>query len=281
MRTQRDVVTFANVTKRFDRKDRATKQTHDFFACRDLSFVVRDGEVVSLVGETGSGKSTALALLLGLSAPTSGHVSVLGIDPCNSFRDLRGRLGIVFQDDRLMPWLTALSNVTFGLKVLRTPKHAAAATGREWLARVGLAGFEDAYPHELSGGMRQRVSIARTFAIEPEVLVADEAFSALDEVTASSIREDLLRLIDETRKTTVFVTHSVSEAVATANRVLVFRKPGHVAREFDIPAALAVDQVSDIEEKIRSTLRESHSGESEASDKMHTASADGRVAGPI
>ncbi|TAM88700.1 MAG: ABC transporter ATP-binding protein [Candidimonas sp.] len=210
-----------------------------FCACRGLSFVVHAGETVAIVGETGCGKSTTLAMVLGLQTPSTGTVRVLGLDPFARFDALRGRVGIVFQNDRLLPWRTALENVAFGLEILHLPKEERHRRALAWLERVGLAQFVNSYPHQLSGGMRQRVSIARTFAIEPPLLLADEAFSALDELTAASLRRDLLGLIEETNKTTLFITHSVPEAASLAGRVLVLGRPGHVVHEIDVARMLA------------------------------------------
>ncbi|TCT06764.1 ABC transporter ATP-binding protein [Aquabacter spiritensis] len=221
-------VTFQNVSKRYTQRD------EDFLACRNLNFSVAEGETIAIVGETGCGKSTAMQMLLGLQQPSEGRVQVLGCDPFKEFDALRGQVGIVFQTDRLLPWRTASQNIQFGLQVLRIPKARRRRIAGEWLERLGLSQFADAYPHQLSGGMRQRVAIARTFAIEPRVLLADEAFSALDEITASVIRVDLLRLVREQRTTTIFITHSVPEAAEVAERVLVFGRPGQVVKEVNV-----------------------------------------------
>jgi NitT/TauT family transport system ATP-binding protein len=224
-------VVFEHVGKEFTKSTVRGGSGASFHAVHDLSFTVEPGERVAIVGETGSGKSTALSMLLGLQKPSAGTVRVLGKDPFAEFATLAGRLGIIFQSDRLLPWRTALENASFGLQVLGKSKVGRHRAAGEWLDRLGLDGFHKAYPHELSGGMRQRVAIARTMAIQPEVLVADEAFSALDELTAASVRADLLNLLAETRTTTVFVTHSVSESCEIADRVLVFARPGRIVDE--------------------------------------------------
>jgi NitT/TauT family transport system ATP-binding protein len=269
-------VVFSEVAKSF------AKDGDVFFACRDLSFDLREGEIVAIVGETGCGKSTAMALLLGLQAPTTGTVRVLGMDPFREFDRLKGRIGIIFQNDRLLPWRTALENVAFGLEIQHVGRAEREEKARAWLARVGLGNFVNAYPHQLSGGMRQRVSIARTFAIEPPLLLADEAFTALDELTASALRRDLIGLIGETRKTTLFITHSVPEAAELAERVLVFGRPGHVVHE-----VLAGDMIrsgrsrQDVEEAIRYGLllaRGPRSG-SNGAEATGTAAAERSVAG--
>lgn len=243
------IVTFADVGKVFIRDG------HDFAACSELSFEVLPGEIVAIVGETGCGKSTALSLLLGLQAPTFGSVRVLGVDPFAEFQALKGLVGIVFQNDRLMPWRTAVDNVQFGMEVIGIPKSDRLEKARYWLKRVGLSKFEKSYPHELSGGMRQRVSIARTFALNTPLLLADEAFSALDEITAAALRSDLLSLIGEEKKTTIFITHSVTEASELAQRVLVFAKPGRVIAEINVKEMLAEGRhTSDVAAEIRNNL---------------------------
>jgi NitT/TauT family transport system ATP-binding protein len=221
------VVTFDRVSKTFSRDG------IPFTACAGLTFDIRHGEVVAIVGETGCGKSTALSLLLGLQAPSGGSVRVLGADPFREFQSLKGKVGIIFQNDRLLPWRTALENVAFGLEILHFSKVQRLQKARYWLVRVGLEKFVNSYPHQLSGGMRQRVSIARTFTLNPPLLLADEAFSALDEITAAALKKDLLDLIGEEKKTTIFITHSVSEASELAQRILVFAKPGQVVAEID------------------------------------------------
>lgn len=244
-------IQFRNVDKVFRKHDGSP-----FYACRDLTFEVKRGEIVAIVGETGCGKSTSFNMLLGLQKPDAGEVLVLGKDPFGMVDSLQGLVGIIFQNDRLLPWRTAVENISFGLDIIGVAKNQRLERASQWLERVGLKGFENAYPHELSGGMRQRVSIARAFAIEPEILYADEAFTALDELTAARIRNDLLGLISETNITTVFITHLVPEAVDIAHRILVFGRPGRVIREVDREAELARgNSVSAIEEMVREGLR--------------------------
>ena len=250
------VVVFSNVVKTF------TREGAIFTACSGLSFDVRRGEVVAIVGETGCGKSTALSLLLGLQAPSSGSVRVLGTDPFADFQALKGKVGIIFQNDRLLPWRTATENVAFGVEILHVPKAERLEKARFWLNRVGLGQFMNSYPHQLSGGMRQRVSIARTFALNPELLLADEAFSALDEITAASLRNDLLNLIGEEKKTTVFITHSVTEAAELAERILVFGKPGRVVSEIKARDMLASGRTHlDVASEIRTGLQSARSAQ--------------------
>lgn len=239
-------IRFNGVTKSF-----LGQNGEPFNACHDLSFHVCEGEIVAIVGETGCGKSTSFNMLLGLQKPDQGEIRVFDADPFDEAAALQGVVGIVFQNNRLLPWRTAVQNVAFGLQILRAGEEEGLDASRKWLERVGLKGFEDAYPHELSGGMRQRVSIARAFAIGPRILYADEAFTALDEWTAARIRNDLVGLIRETRITTLFITHSVPEAVDIAQRILVFGRPGRVIREID-GERLRLDgcSVSAIEEEV-------------------------------
>ena len=254
------LVEFKDVVKDF------SKRGHIFRAIDGLSFAINKGERIAIVGETGSGKSTALSLLLGLTKPSDGSVSVLGTDPFTQFNDLAGRIGIIFQSARLLDWRTALDNAAFGLQMLDIDKAERHGLAHEWLVRLGLKDFLHAYPHELSGGMKQRVAIARTMAISPQVLVADEAFSALDEMTAASVRADLLKLIAEEQVTTLFVTHSVPESVALADRVLVFTRPGQVRKIVDVRELRAAGQSDEqIQEDVREGLRDSGAGESTGS----------------
>ncbi len=207
-------------------------------AVKDLTFEVRAGEVVAIVGRTGCGKSTAFNLMMGLLAPTAGTVRVMGHDPHTEFNWFRGKIAVVFQNDRLLPWRTALDNVCLGLEILG--KQSAAerrAIAQEWLRRLGLFGAEHAYPHQLSGGMRQRVAIARTFALDPEIVLCDESFTALDEVTAEVLRREFIQLVRQQKKTAVFITHAITEALTMGERVLVFAPPGHVVKDLRVPPA--------------------------------------------
>ena len=258
---------FAQLRHLLDNLQEFAKRGDVFRAIDGLNFSVRKGERIAIVGETGSGKSTALSLLLGLTKPTSGSVSVLDTDPFAHFNDLAGRIGIIFQSARLLDWRTSLDNAAFGLQTLGMDKRARHTIAAEWLVRLGLKDFMHAYPHELSGGMKQRVAIARTMAISPEVLVADEAFSALDEMTAASVRSDLLTLVVEEQVTTIFVTHSVSESVSLADRVLVFTRPGHVQSVVHV-SDLRSEGRDDlaIQDLVRAGLRDSGAGERHRAD---------------
>jgi NitT/TauT family transport system ATP-binding protein len=220
-------ISFRDVTKVFRRPD----GVGEFTAVDRLSFDIQKGEIVAVLGKTGCGKSTMFNLLAGLIEPTSGKVAVIGHDPFREFEFFRGKIGIVFQNDRLMPWRTALDNVLLGLDILDAEPKEAEAVARGWLSRLGLTGHENDYPHALSGGMRQRVSIARAFAVEPEILLCDEPFSSLDEMTARDLRGEFLRLVRQNGKTAVFITHNINEAMETGDRILVFHRPARIALE--------------------------------------------------
>jgi NitT/TauT family transport system ATP-binding protein len=195
-----------------------------------LDLDVRQGEFLSLLGPSGCGKSTALRIIAGLSEPSHGSVT---------WRDADARrgLGFVFQEPTLMPWTTVFGNVFLPLKLAGIDRAAAAPRIMEALARVGLADFAQAYPRELSGGMRMRVSIARALVTAPRVLLMDEPFAALDEITRFKLNDDLVALWRELRMTVVFVTHSVFESVFLSSRIVVMTpRPGRVSTELTIDA---------------------------------------------
>jgi len=221
------VIRFTDVSKTFRRPD----GRGDFVAVDKLSFEVGKGEIVAVLGKTGCGKSTMFNIVAGLIEPTSGSARVVGHDPFHEFAFFRGKIGIVFQNDRLMPWRSALDNVRLGLQILDSDPRQAEETARAWLTRLGLSGHENDYPHALSGGMRQRVSIARAFAVDPEILLCDEPFSALDEMTARDLRAEFVRLVRQSNKTAVFITHQINEAMEIGDRVMVFHRPARIAYE--------------------------------------------------
>ena len=197
-----------------------------------LDLDVKRGEFVSLLGPSGCGKSTALQLIAGLSTPSSGTVSV-------SHRDSELRaghsIGFVFQEPTLMPWASVRDNVRLPLKLAHEPAAEADQRVGKALAQVGLSEFADAYPRELSGGMKMRVSLARALVTDPDILLMDEPFAALDEITRFRLNNDLLTLWRDLHKTVIFVTHSVFESVYLSQRVLVMTsRPGHLSAEFRI-----------------------------------------------
>jgi NitT/TauT family transport system ATP-binding protein len=188
-----------------------------YTAVRDTDLVIAPGEFVSVVGPTGCGKSTLLNVAAGLLAPSSGTVHVDG----QPLSGINGKAGYMFQADALMPWRNALDNVTAGLQFRGVAPDEAGRRGREWLARVGLAGFEDRYPHQLSGGMRKRVALAQMLILDPEILLMDEPFSALDVQTRQLMENELLELWGADRKSVLFITHDLEEAISLSDRVVV------------------------------------------------------------
>jgi NitT/TauT family transport system ATP-binding protein len=200
-------------------------------AIGDLSFDIVRGDYVCIVGPTGCGKSTTINLLLGIERPSGGSVSVLGHDPYLHFNTLRGQIGCVFQSDRLLPWRNAIDNVRVPVEIIGRREADLKETPQRLLQRLGLGGFESAYPHELSGGMRQRVGIARALVSDPAVLLADEAFGHLDEVTGNRLRGEFRQIAKAAGKTVLHVTHSIDEAIALSDRILVFGRPGRVAAD--------------------------------------------------
>jgi NitT/TauT family transport system ATP-binding protein len=229
------VIHFTDVSKVFRRPD----GRGDFVAVDKLSFDITKGEIVAVLGKTGCGKSTMFNIVAGLIEPTSGAAKVIGHDPFRDFAFFRGKIGIVFQGDRLMPWRSALANVLLGLQILDCDAKEADKRARGWLTRLGLAGHEHDYPHALSGGMRQRVSIARAFAVDPEILLCDEPFSSLDEMTARDLRAEFVRLVRQNNKTAVFITHQINEAMEIGDRVLVFHRPARIAYDVRLDDGLS------------------------------------------
>jgi NitT/TauT family transport system ATP-binding protein len=198
---------------------RFTLPTGSFVALDRVSFQVREGEFFCIVGPSGCGKTTILRILAGLETKTGGDVAV------HYHRDGRPRSAMVFQEQSVFPWMTVEANIAFGLRSQPLPAWTRRDIVRYYLDQVGLTPFARAYPHQLSGGMKQRVSIARAFATDPEILLMDEPFAALDEQNKLLLQQELLRIWDESRKTVVFITHSIDEAVALGDRVLVMTAP--------------------------------------------------------
>jgi NitT/TauT family transport system ATP-binding protein len=205
-------------------------------ALEGLDLSVGEHEFLSLLGPSGCGKSTALRLIAGLGAPSAGRI--VWADSGEDVRRARRDIGIVFQEPTLMPWATAWRNVYLPLRLEGANRRAVAAKVDAALAMVGLSGFAGAYPRELSGGMKMRVSIARALVTEPRILLMDEPFAALDEITRFRLNDDLLRLWQTHRWTVVFVTHSVYESVYLSNRIAIMAaRPGRIVSEVRIDAA--------------------------------------------
>jgi NitT/TauT family transport system ATP-binding protein len=208
-----------NVEKRFiDNKKR------EVIALQNIHLSIEEQEFVVLVGPSGCGKSTLLNIVGGLLSPSSGEVYFEGLSS-----DKPPRLGIVFQEIALFPWRTVYENVIFGLEEQGLSKQEQREKGMHYIEMVGLSGFESAYPKQLSGGMRQRAGIARALAVEPDLLLMDEPFSALDAQTRTLMQEELLSIWNRTRLSTLYVTHNIQEAVYLADRVIVLsRHPGQI-----------------------------------------------------
>jgi ABC-type nitrate/sulfonate/bicarbonate transport system ATPase subunit len=227
-----------------------------FLAVDNLSMDVSRGEIVALLGQTGVGKSTVLSLIMGTTRPDSGQIRVAGFDPYASFKALKGRLSVSFQTDRLLPWRTAVENVELGLLILGISRSQARARAKEWLARVRLDGADDKYVHELSGGMRQRVSLARALAIDPEIVFLDESFSQLDHVTSRALRRDFLQIAREFQKTCLLITHRIDDALEMADRALVLSAPAKVVLQVRISdeARSNPRQIADLHARIASAM---------------------------
>jgi NitT/TauT family transport system ATP-binding protein len=196
-------------------------------ALEAVSFALPKGELTSIIGPSGCGKTTTLKIIAGLIQPTSGEVLVDG----SPVRGPGPDRALVFQDFALMPWATVLRNAAFGLELRRVPRKEREATAREYIAKMNLTGFEDHYPHQLSGGMRQRVGLARALAVDADILLMDEPFASVDEQIRRKFQEDLLELLSDERKTVVFVTHSIEEAVYVSDQVVIMtRGPGRVSK---------------------------------------------------
>ena len=206
-----------------------------YTAVSGVTVTVGAGEFVSVVGPTGCGKSTLLNVAAGLLAPSSGAVEVFG----QPLAGLNTRAGYMFQGESLMPWRTARENVRAGLEFRGTPRPEADALADEWLRRVGLGGFGDRYPHQLSGGMRKRVALAQTLVLDPDILLMDEPFSALDIQTRQLMENELLALWSTKRKAVLFITHDLDEAIAMSDRVIVLSAgpASHPIGEFAIDLA--------------------------------------------
>jgi NitT/TauT family transport system ATP-binding protein len=220
------VLEFKSVTKRF-----VSKENDSLTAVSDVNFGVEKGEFVSVVGPSGCGKSTILSMTAGLYQPTEGEVLVSG-QPVSG---PNAHVGFMLQKDLLLPWRSILSNTEFGLEARGVAKAARRQRAKEELKRCHLEGFEDHYPYQLSGGMRQRAALARTLAIDPEIILLDEPFSALDAQTKLLLQNSFAETIYDSGKTTLLITHDLSEAVLMSDRILVLsERPGTVVAELKV-----------------------------------------------
>jgi len=219
-------IDIVGLTKRF-----LTPKGQTFTAIRDVTLSVEPGQFCAIVGPTGCGKSTTLAQVSGLEKPSAGSVSVGG----RIVDGITHGVSYMFQADSLFPWKTVLNNVMVGPVLTGTPKKEATVLALDWLRRVGLAGFEDRYPHQLSGGMRKRVAMAAALINRPRILLMDEPFGALDVQTKAIMQTELLQLWEESRPSVLFITHDLDEAVALADRVVIMTSsPGTVKDVFEI-----------------------------------------------
>ena len=222
-----------------------------YTAVQDVSLTVGDGEFVSVVGPTGCGKSTLLNVAAGLLQPSQGEVRVFG----DVLRGLNRRAGYMFQTDSLMPWRSARDNVLAGLQFGGMPLAEAQAQADDWLRRVGLGGFGDRYPHQLSGGMRKRASLAQTLVMDPDIILMDEPFSALDIQTRQLMENEVLALWQSRKKAVLFITHDLDEAIAMSDRVVILSAgpASHPIGEFaiDLPRPRDVAEVKMTPEFVR------------------------------
>ncbi len=243
-------VTVRNVYKNFD----------DVEALKDLSLDFPRGQLTSILGPSGCGKTTLLKIIAGLLPPTSGEIVVNGRHVTGPGPDR----AFVFQDFALLPWASVLRNVAFGLELRGVARSEREAIAEKYIANVGLTGFEHSYPHELSGGMRQRVGLARALCVDAQVLLMDEPFSAVDEQTRRKFQEDLLNLVKNENKTFLFVTHSIEEAVYVSDQVaILLPRPSRVSeiirpegfRDNDVDSIRRDPEYLDIVDRIWSSLR--------------------------
>ncbi|MBI2880939.1 MAG: ABC transporter ATP-binding protein [Candidatus Tectomicrobia bacterium] len=210
-------------------------------ALQDLTLEVREREFLTILGPSGCGKSTLLNIIAGFEKPTAGEVMLDG----RPIREPGADRGVVFQEYALFPWLTVLDNVCYGLREKGIPRRERIERARTYLKAVGLEDFERRYPHELSGGMKQRVSLIRVLANDPQILLMDEPFAALDAQTRKDLQRELIALWQETHKTILFITHNVEEAVYLGDRVVVMTaRPGRVKRILEIPLERPRDETA-------------------------------------
>lgn len=235
-----------NVSKSF-----VSRTGHNLPVLQDINLTVNEEELVALVGPSGCGKSTLLNITAGLLAPTSGSTSFTHLPQGHV-----PRTGIVFQETGLFPWRSVYDNIAFGLEAMGVSRQEQKDRINHYINLVGLTGFEKALPHHLSGGMRQRVGIARALVINPDLLLMDEPFSALDAQTRTIMQEELVTLWDKTRLSTLYVTHNIQEAVMLADRVvLLSRRPGKISRILNIGIPRAERELPQYTEEIAEYIR--------------------------
>ncbi len=238
------------LSKTYERRE-SWKSTRSLRVFQDISFTVHDGEFVSIIGSSGCGKSTLLSIAGGLAEPSGGSIYLDG-------RPIRGPAldrGIVFQEFALFPWLTVLGNITFGLKSKGVPKAEQIKLARKYVELVGLSGFEDYHPYRLSGGMRQRVGLARALAIEPSALLMDEPFGALDAQTREAMQGVLNDIWMKTKGTILFITHDIREAIYLSDRILVMSgRPAQVTLEVKVDLPRPRLRHNEIFQKLEMTL---------------------------
>ncbi len=244
------VISLQDVSKPFTQAGAASA----YVAVDRLDLHVAEGQMLALLGKTGCGKSTIFNMIAGLTEPTSGVVTVNGRNPFREFDSFRGHMAIVFQSDRLLPWRTAVQNVELGLEMLDVPLEKRKAAALLWLNKLGLRGHEHDYPHALSGGMRQRVSIARAFATDANILLCDEPFSALDEMTGRNLRAEFVKLVKENGKTAVFITHSINEALEIGDRIVVLKRPANIALDVALTSETPAEEKEAIRHRIQGVL---------------------------
>jgi len=235
-----------------------TKAFNGFIALKDITFSVKEGEFVCIVGPSGCGKTTLLRIIAGLEKPTKGEILLDG-EPL-SYEG--GDIGFVFQEYGLFPWRTVLKNVEFGLEMLGVPKEERTRIAKKYIELVGLTKFERNYPHELSGGMKQRVGIARALAVNPKFLLMDEPFGALDAQMRNILQEELSDLWMRERKTVLYVTHSVDEAIFLGDRILLMTaSPGRIKEDIQVDLPRPRDRASPEATALRKRILESLSQE--------------------
>ena len=233
---------------------RQTTTGQSVVAIDRLDLTIAPKEVMAIVGQTGCGKSTFFDLMIGLEAPSEGLIQIGDKSPHADFDHFRGRIATVFQQDRLLPWRSALDNARLPLELIGMPEKEQRERALTWLNRLGLGHFTNAYPHELSGGMRQRVAIARAFAVEPDIMLADEAFGHLDEVTAAELRETFLALARECGSTAILITHQLEEAIGVGDRIVVLGKSAKLLADINV-SQWPKSKYALLREAIQSTLQ--------------------------